>query len=63
MSAAKNQTKDLLIEIGTEELPPKTLSKLSNAFYNGVKEGLEKSDLSFSEIKKICRTEKVSFIN
>ena len=45
------KTKDLLIEIGTEELPPTTLNKLSTAFYNGVKEGLEKADLSFSEIK------------
>ena len=25
-------TKDLLIEIGTEELPPTTLNKLSTAF-------------------------------
>ena len=31
--------KDLLIEIGTEELPPKALKDLSEAFAAGVKKG------------------------
>jgi len=44
-------SKDLLIEIGTEELPPKALKKLSLAFLAGVKAGLEKADLSFASIK------------
>ncbi len=32
--------KDLLVEIGTEELPPKALQRLSDAFTKGVVEGL-----------------------
>ena len=46
-----SKTKDLLIEIGTEELPPKSLKKLSEAFKDGVHEGLNKADLEFSETK------------
>ncbi|MCK5385713.1 MAG: glycine--tRNA ligase subunit beta, partial [Gammaproteobacteria bacterium] len=55
-------TKDLLIEIGTEELPPTRLNKLSTAFYNGVKEGLEKADLSFSEIKKFAAPRRLALV-
>ena len=54
--------KDLLIEIGTEELPPTTLNKLSSAFYNGVKEGLEKADLSFSEITKFAAPRRLALV-
>ena len=60
MSKVKN--KDLLIEIGTEELPPTALNKLSTAFYNGVKEGLEKADLSFTEIKKFAAPRRLALL-
>lgn len=53
---------DLLVEIGTEELPPVTLGKLSHAFYNGVKEGLEKADLSFSAIKKFAAPRRLALL-
>ena len=36
-----------LVELGTEELPPKALKKLSAAFTKGIIEGLEKAQLSF----------------
>lgn len=39
------ECQDLLIEIGTEELPPKALLKLSNAFASGVTEGLKGNGL------------------
>lgn len=55
-------TKDLLIEIGTEELPPTALNKLSTAFYKGVKEGLEKADLSFSNIKKFAAPRRLALV-
>jgi len=42
--------KDLLIEIGTEELPPKALLKLSNAFTSGITEGLRKAELDFGMV-------------
>ena len=38
--------RDLLIEIGTEELPPKALKELSAAFSQGVFDGLVKESLA-----------------
>jgi glycyl-tRNA synthetase beta chain len=38
---------DLLIEIGTEELPPKALRGLSEAFSSGICSGLEQSNLNY----------------
>lgn len=43
-------TKDLLIEIGTEELPPKALGTLSDAFTEGVVAELKKVSLEASEV-------------
>ncbi len=57
-----SKTNDLLIEIGTEELPPATLSKLSNAFYSGVKSSLENADLSFSNIKKFAAPRRLALL-
>lgn len=45
------EQRDLLIEIGTEELPPKALLKLSNAFKAGIEEGLEKAGLKHNNIQ------------
>jgi glycyl-tRNA synthetase beta chain len=41
----------LLIELGTEELPPKSLKTLATAFYDNIKSQLDASGLSYSEIK------------
>ncbi len=46
MSAA---TKSLLIEIGTEELPPKALDELARAFDSGICEGLKKRGIAFDD--------------
>lgn len=43
-------TTDLLIEIGTEELPPKALPTLSKAFTDGIVTGLEKAGLAASDV-------------
>lgn len=43
--------KDFLVELGTEELPPKALAKLAKAFYTGVVEGLAKANLGHGEAK------------
>lgn len=43
-------TDNLLIEIGTEELPPKSLRQLAEAFAENFKQGLIKADLAFSKI-------------
>jgi glycyl-tRNA synthetase beta chain len=37
----------LLVEIGTEELPPKALPELAEAFFNGLCEGLDKRGIGF----------------
>ena len=42
---ANPDIRDLLIEIGTEELPPKALLTLATAFEQGIRAGLEKAGL------------------
>lgn len=41
----------LLIELGTEELPPKSLKKLATAFHDSIKAQLDGCDLAYEEIK------------
>lgn len=41
---------DFLVEIQTEELPPKSLLKLGKAFCKEIEERLQKSDLAFADI-------------
>ncbi len=48
------EQKDLLIELGTEELPPKALPTLSAAFTRGVVEGLKEKGLSFGEVRSFA---------
>ncbi|GMQ83617.1 MAG: glycine--tRNA ligase subunit beta [Gammaproteobacteria bacterium] len=45
-----SETRDLLIEIGTEELPPKALRRLSNAFADGMGKGLNAAALNPSRV-------------
>ncbi len=42
--------RDLLVEIGTEELPPKALSKLCDAFASGVEAGLKEAGLAYEKV-------------
>ncbi|WP_404357675.1 glycine--tRNA ligase subunit beta [Methylotuvimicrobium sp. KM1] len=46
-----SDAKHLLFELGSEELPPKTLITLSRALLNNVRQGLDNADLSYSGIK------------
>jgi glycyl-tRNA synthetase beta chain len=41
------QRKDLLVELGCEELPPKALDGIREAFFRAVRSGLEKNNISF----------------
>lgn len=45
------QHRDLLAEIGTEELPPKALKKLMAAFASGIEDGLTKAGLEFGTVR------------
>ncbi len=47
----RNNTADFLIEIGTEELPPKALPALAQAFHKNLSANLQKSMLTFSDAK------------
>ncbi|MFQ3193695.1 MAG: glycyl-tRNA synthetase beta chain, partial [Colwellia sp.] len=44
-------TETLLIELGTEELPPKSLKNLAVTFYQQIKDQLDSADLAYEEIK------------
>jgi len=44
-------TETLLIELGTEELPPKSLKTLATAFYDNIKSQLDAHGLAYSDIK------------
>jgi len=45
-----NQTETFLVEIGTEELPPKALKKLSEAFSSGIQAGLVEAELPMGAV-------------
>lgn len=44
-------TQDFLVELGTEELPPKALKPLSDAFTQGIAKGLEDAGISYRRIE------------
>ncbi len=54
--------RDLLIELGTEELPPKALKKLIQAFEAGIKQGLEKAELSFDAIRSYAAPRRMAVV-
>lgn len=47
-------TQDFLVEIGTEELPPKALKTLSKSFTQGVEAGLKDAGLGYSDVKSFA---------
>ncbi|WP_455367120.1 glycine--tRNA ligase subunit beta [Kaarinaea lacus] len=51
MSGKDGEKHDLLIEIGTEELPPRALKRLALAFHDAVKAGLQKAELTFNDLQ------------
>ncbi|MDP3010485.1 MAG: glycine--tRNA ligase subunit beta [Methylococcales bacterium] len=48
------EQQNLLFELGSEELPPKTLLKLSNALLDGIVQGLNAAELGFTASKAYC---------
>jgi glycyl-tRNA synthetase beta chain len=57
MSAA---ARDFLVEIGTEELPPKSLLALATAFADGVAKGLAEAGLSHKAVEKFATPRRVA---
>ncbi len=44
-------TQDFLVELGTEELPPKALKPLSDAFTQGIVKGLDDAGIAFGKVE------------
>lgn len=55
-------SRDFLVEIGTEELPPKVLSKLSSSFEAGVVAELQKEKLAFASIRRFATPRRLALI-
>ncbi len=53
---------DLLIEIGTEELPPKALSGLSAAFTQGIVSGLAEQRLEHGEVESFASPRRLAVL-
>lgn len=47
-------TESFLVELGTEELPPKTLKTLSAAFTTGIQQGLTEAGLNFGKVESFA---------
>jgi len=54
--------RDLLIEIGAEELPPKALSALSLAFEQGIQSGLEKAGLHGNNLRRFATPRRLAVL-
>jgi len=54
--------RDLLIEIGTEELPPKALLKLSRSFQQEIEKGLGKNNLAFSDSQSFATPRRLAVV-
>jgi len=58
----KNNAADLLIELGTEELPPKALGRLSAAFGQGVEDGLKQANIAFEKVSVLSAPRRLAII-
>lgn len=59
---SKTLAADCLVELGTEELPPKALRSLMNAFAAGMADGLTKSRLGHKQIRPYASPRRLSVI-
>ena len=57
-----SEARDLLIEIGTEELPPKALADLALAFETGISEGLAKAGLAHDGIQRFATPRRLAVL-
>ncbi len=53
---------DLLVEIGTEELPPKSLAQLSRSFMSGVRSQLESNKLDYTDIRPYASPRRLALL-
>src|SRR5690606_40876368 len=55
-------TADFLLELGTEELPPKALKTLTAALEENIAAGLHAAELSYSAIKSFATPRRLAII-
>jgi glycyl-tRNA synthetase beta chain len=56
----KVEKRDFLVEVGTEELPPKALRELELAFLAGVQKGLTESNLAHGEVQSFATPRRIA---
>ncbi len=57
-----SEKKDLLIEIGTEELPPKSLKRLAEAFSDEISRSLQANKLAFKSVRWLATPRRLALI-
>ncbi|MBI1423954.1 MAG: glycine--tRNA ligase subunit beta [Gammaproteobacteria bacterium] len=57
-----SEVRDLLIEIGTEELPPKALLRLSTAFTEAMQANLEQAGLGFASVHAFASPRRLALL-
>ena len=60
--AAKIERRDFLVEVGTEELPPKALRELELAFAAGVTAGLAKAGLAHGDVQSFATPRRIAVL-
>ncbi|MDX1498060.1 MAG: glycine--tRNA ligase subunit beta, partial [Salinisphaeraceae bacterium] len=56
------ESADLLIELGTEELPPKALPRLSAAFTDGVCKGLTDAGFALNDVESFATPRRLAVL-
>lgn len=60
--SANTKTNDFLVEIGTEELPPTALLKLSNSFADQVLAGINAAELNFCSAERFATPRRLAVL-
>jgi glycyl-tRNA synthetase beta chain len=58
----KLEKRDFLVEIGTEELPPKALRALAQSFASGLEAGLDKAALAHLEVRSFASPRRLAVL-
>ncbi|HWG77060.1 MAG TPA: glycine--tRNA ligase subunit beta [Steroidobacteraceae bacterium] len=62
MSAARIERRDLLVELGTEELPPKALSAMSHAFAEALRSGLTANGVEMGTLEAFATPRRLAVL-
>lgn len=62
MAHGKANADDFLVEVGTEELPPKALKRLMQAFADHLREGLDRERLAHGEVRAFATPRRLAVL-